>query len=167
MRNFSRPPIWVSEVWEKLRYRIGLNYFPTTVRVESCNLEFKKKKKKSYCLYDYMVFWKNPLGHFQHFYYICCPHKLRTTAFHLAGTSLLFVDRPTTGQYGFAFLCGRFIGKSWYRFSKGKLGLANLIAFNDETVCSLVEGRAVDVVYLDFSKAFDAVSHNILVDKLV
>jgi len=28
------------------------------------------------------------------------------------------------------------------------------------------EGRAVDVVYFDFSKAFDTVSHNTLVGKL-
>ena len=33
--------------------------------------------------------------------------------------------------------------------------------------CLVDEGKTVDVVYLDFSKAFDTVPHNIFVEELV
>ncbi|PKU49337.1 rna-directed dna polymerase from mobile element jockey- hypothetical protein [Limosa lapponica baueri] len=47
-------------------------------------------------------------------------------------------------------------------FTKGKSCLTNLIASYDVMTGWVDEGRAVDIVYLDFSKAFDTVSCNIL-----
>lgn len=45
---------------------------------------------------------------------------------------------------------------------KRKSCLTNLIAFYSEVTGLLDERRAMDIVYLDFSKAFDTVSPNIL-----
>jgi len=55
---------------------------------------------------------------------------------------------------------------SQHEFMKGRSCSTNLISFYDQVTCLVDEGKAVDIVYLHFSKAFGTVSHSILLQKL-
>ena len=58
------------------------------------------------------------------------------------------------------------IRPSQHGFMNGRPCLTNLISFYDKMTRLVDEGQAVDVVYLDFSKAFGTVPPNILMEKL-
>ena len=53
-----------------------------------------------------------------------------------------------------------------FGFRQGRSTISQLLAAYDDILFHLEHGRDVDVVYLDFSKAFDKVDHNILLEKL-
>lgn len=58
----------------------------------------------------------------------------------------------------------KMIWSSQFGLLKTRIGLTNMIAFYSKT-SSVDENGAVDDIYLDFIKAFDRVSSNVLMKK--
>jgi Reverse transcriptase (RNA-dependent DNA polymerase) len=58
------------------------------------------------------------------------------------------------------------IRDSQHGFTRGRSCLTNLLEFLEEVTLHLDEGKPVDVIYLDFAKAFDKVPHQRIFVKL-
>ena len=61
---------------------------------------------------------------------------------------------------------GKLLSKKQHGFINGRSTVTQLLSFLDECVKSIVEGKVIDVVYLDFWKAFNSVQHHRLLTKL-
>jgi len=81
----------------------------------------------------------------------------------LSNVSKMF-ERIVTKQL--TFLAGRIISPNQHGFMPGRSTTTNLATFNLFCIHSFISHHQVDVVYTDFAKAFDKVSHNALLAKL-
>ena len=61
---------------------------------------------------------------------------------------------------------GNLLNQSQHGFRHGRSCLSQLLAHYDEVLDLLEKGLNVDTIYLDFSKAFDKVDHQIVIAKL-
>jgi len=103
---------------------------------------------------------------------VSCPQKrLSKLIFrNYRPVSLTSVPGKIMEQFILSALTGRVkdnqgIRPSQHGFMKGGSCLTNLISFYDQVTRLVDEGKVVDVIYLDFSKAFDTVPHSTLLEK--
>ena len=60
----------------------------------------------------------------------------------------------------------KLIKGSQHEFTKGSSCLTNILEFHEAVSDWVDEGQAVDIVYLDFKKAFDEIPHRRLLAKV-
>jgi len=96
--------------------------------------------------------WKEDLGNYRPFSLTSVPGKI------MEGFFLSVLTGNVKDNQG--------IRPNQHGFMKGRSCLTNLISFCDQVTCLVDEGKAVDVIYLDLSKAFNTVSHSILLERL-
>ena len=58
------------------------------------------------------------------------------------------------------------IGHRQHRLMREKPCFTNLISFYDKVTHLVGQGKTVDVIFLDFGKAFNTVSYGMLLDKM-
>ena len=58
------------------------------------------------------------------------------------------------------------LNQDQYGFRAGRSCLAQLLGHHEKILSALEHGQNVDVVYLDFAKAYDKVDHGILIHKV-
>lgn len=61
----------------------------------------------------------------------------------------------------------RFVSNHQHGFIAGRSTCSNLVSFIEHVIDKVDNNEQVDVVYTDFCKAFDKVSHAVLIDKLI
>ncbi|KAK4830237.1 hypothetical protein QYF61_009304 [Mycteria americana] len=101
---------------------------------------------------NYKKSWKEDLGNYRPVSLTSVPGKIMDRFI------LSALNRHVQASQG--------IRPSQHWFMKGRSCLTNLISFYDQVTHLVDEGKAVDVICLDFSKAFNTVSHSILLEKL-
>ena len=99
-------------------------------------------------------------------YVVCHPHELITLSFRQCfGHHCLLLHEKEQffiqflRSFKFYWIIYKLIKGSQHGFTKGSSCLTNLSEFYEAVSDWVDDGKAVDIVYLDFKKAFDKVPH--------